>query len=45
MRGMTVLGIENDRVAWARLYLEPVERDGRDIDDMVRETYRPPTPQ
>jgi ketosteroid isomerase-like protein len=41
MRGMTVLGIEDERIAWGRLYMEPVERDGADIDEMVRQTYRP----
>ena len=43
MRGTTVLGIVDDKISWARLYMEPVERDGADIDQMVKETYRPPT--
>ena len=43
MRGITVLGIESERIAWGRLYMEPVEQDGAGIDEMVRETYRPPT--
>jgi ketosteroid isomerase-like protein len=42
MRGVTVLGIVDDHIAWGRLYMEPVERDGVDIDEMVRDTYRPP---
>jgi len=42
MRGVILLGIEDDRVAWGRLYMEPVEREGGDIDTMVRDTYRPP---
>ena len=42
MRGVTVLGIENERIAWGRLYMEPLEQNGADIDEMVRETYRPP---
>jgi hypothetical protein len=42
MTGVTVMGIESDRIAWGRLYMEVVERDGADIDEMVRETYRPP---
>jgi hypothetical protein len=25
-----------------RLYMEPVEKGGADIAEMVRETYRPP---
>jgi hypothetical protein len=42
MRGTTVLGVVDDQIAWGRLYMEPVERDGQDIDAMVQETYRPP---
>jgi ketosteroid isomerase-like protein len=42
MRGVTVMGIEGERIAWGRLYMELVERDGADIDQMVRESYRPP---
>ena len=41
MAGVIVLGIADERVAWGRLYMEPVEQGGGDIDDMVRETYRP----
>jgi hypothetical protein len=42
MRGVTVFGVEDGRIAWGRLYMEPVEQGGADIDEMVRETYRPP---
>jgi ketosteroid isomerase-like protein len=42
MRGVTVLGIEGEQIAWGRLYMEAIERDGADIDQMVREAYRPP---
>ena len=42
MRGVTVLGIEDERVAWGRLYMEPVDHVDADIDEMVRDTYRPP---
>jgi ketosteroid isomerase-like protein len=42
MRGVTVMGIEGERIAWGRLYMEGVERSDTDIDQMVRETYRPP---
>jgi len=42
MRGVTVMGIEGERIAWGRLYMEVVESDGADIDQMVRDTYRPP---
>jgi ketosteroid isomerase-like protein len=43
MRGVTLFGIVGDHIAWGRLYMEPVEQDGPDIDEMVRDTYRPPT--
>ena len=42
MRGVTVMGTVDDRIAWGRLYMEPVEETGGDIDQMVQETYRPP---
>ena len=42
MRGTVVLGIADDKIAWGRLYMEPVEQDGEGIDRMVQETYRPP---
>ena len=45
MRGVSVLGVENERVAWGRLYMEPVDRGDVGIDDMVQETYRPPAGQ
>lgn len=41
MQGMVVTGVERDRIAWQRLYVEPVEQGGADIDEMVQETYRP----
>ena len=43
MQGVTVMGIEADHIAWARLYMEAIEQDSGDIDAMVREVYRPPT--
>ena len=42
MCGITVLGIESSQIAWGRLYMEAIEADGGDIDQMVRDTYRPP---
>ena len=36
------MGIEDERIAWGRLYMETVEHDGADIAEMVRDTYRPP---
>jgi ketosteroid isomerase-like protein len=42
MRGVIVIGVRDDRIAWARLYMEPVEEGGTDIDAAVQELYRPP---
>src|SRR6185295_9575375 len=35
MRGVTVMGIEGEQIAWARLYMDVVEDDGADINQMV----------
>jgi hypothetical protein len=36
-RGMTVWGVVDDRIAWARLYFERVEVGGAGIDERVRQ--------
>ena len=38
------MGIEGEHVAWGRLYMEVIEQDGADIDQMVRDAYRPQGP-
>ncbi len=35
LRGVTVLGLRADRVAWVRFYMEPVEQGGASIDGAV----------
>lgn len=42
MRGVTVMGVADDRITWGRLYMEAVEEGGGDIREMVEDTYRPP---
>ena len=37
MAGVIVLGLREDRVAWARLYVEPVEQQGAGIEAAVRD--------
>jgi ketosteroid isomerase-like protein len=37
MAGVIVFGIRDDRVAWARLYMEPVEEAGAGIEAAVRD--------
>ena len=41
MQGVIVAGIQHGLIAWARLYMEPIEQGGANIDEMVQETYRP----
>jgi ketosteroid isomerase-like protein len=35
-RGVIIVGIRDDRIAWGRLYIDEVEREGADIDAVVR---------
>ena len=41
MAGVAVLGIRDDQIAWARLYMEPVEESGGDIATAVQQLYQP----
>jgi ketosteroid isomerase-like protein len=34
-RGVIIMGIREDRIAWGRLYVDEVERDGPGIDAVV----------
>jgi ketosteroid isomerase-like protein len=36
-RGVIIAGVRDDRIAWARLYVDEVEREGADIDTVVRQ--------
>lgn len=36
MVGVMVCGVSGGRIAWARLYMEPVEEAGAGIDSVVR---------
>ncbi len=36
MAGVTIMGVEDDRIVWTRLYIEPVEENGQDIDEAIR---------
>jgi ketosteroid isomerase-like protein len=35
-RGVLIMGVRDDRIAWGRLYAAEVEREGADIDAVVR---------
>jgi ketosteroid isomerase-like protein len=36
MRGVTIFGVQNDRIAWGRLYMESVEQAGAGIDAQMK---------
>jgi hypothetical protein len=36
MAGVTIFGVEEDRIIWGRLYMEAVEENGQDIDEAMR---------
>jgi hypothetical protein len=36
MAGVTIMGVEDDHIVSARLYMEAVEEDGQDIDEAMR---------
>ncbi len=38
MRGVTVQGVRDDRIAWVRMYMEPVQEGGAGSDAAVRQT-------
>ena len=42
MCGVIIATIRSDRIATARLYVEPVEHSGEDIGASVEQFYRPP---
>jgi ketosteroid isomerase-like protein len=41
MRGTTILGVRDGRIAWARFYMEPVVDDAVRIDAAVTQTVAP----
>ena len=44
MRGVTLMVVRDGLIAEGRLYLEPVDLGGADIDAAVQELYKPPSP-
>lgn len=41
LRGVTLFGVRDDRLAWGRLYMEETEETGEDIDARMQELTRP----
>ena len=37
MAGVIIFGVRAERIAWARLYVEPVVQDGEGIEGAVRD--------
>ena len=37
MRGVLIFGVQKDRIAWGRLYIEPVESGGKGIDAAMKD--------
>jgi hypothetical protein len=37
MRGVTIFGIDNHKINWGRLYMEPVKTGGTGIEDAIKE--------
>jgi hypothetical protein len=35
MTGVIIMGVEEERIVWARLNMEPVEKDGQGIDEAM----------
>lgn len=40
MAGVTLFGVREERIVWGRLYMEPVEEDGEDIDQAMQSITR-----
>lgn len=36
MAGVIIMSVKEDRILWARLYMEAVEQNGRDIDEAMQ---------
>ncbi|HYC27790.1 MAG TPA: nuclear transport factor 2 family protein, partial [Chitinophagaceae bacterium] len=37
MRGVTIMGVQDGKIKWGRLYVEPVEAGGKGIEAAVEE--------
>jgi hypothetical protein len=42
MRGVTVFVVRDGLIVEGRLYMEPVDTEGGDIEASVQELYKPP---
>jgi ketosteroid isomerase-like protein len=44
MAGVIIFGVREDRIAWARFYLEPVEQSSGDVNTAVERAMHEPLP-
>jgi ketosteroid isomerase-like protein len=42
LRGVIIFGVQDDQVAWSRMYLEPVEQEGLTLDGLAGVEPRAP---
>jgi ketosteroid isomerase-like protein len=42
LRGVIIFGVQDDQVAWSRMYVEPVEQEGLTLDELAGVARRPP---
>jgi ketosteroid isomerase-like protein len=42
LRGVIIFGLQDDLVAWSRMYLEPVEQEGLTLEELAGVEPRPP---
>ena len=40
MRGVMIVGVEEGKISWGRLYVEPVEESGKGIEAAVKEVMQ-----
>ena len=41
IRGVIIFGVRDERVAWSRMYLEPVEQEGRSLGQLIEDVAQP----
>lgn len=41
LKGVTIFGIMDNRIAWGRLYMDPIEEAGHGIDAAIGELLKP----
>jgi ketosteroid isomerase-like protein len=42
LRGVIIFGVQDDQVAWSRMYMEPVEQEGLTLSELMAVAQPPP---